>query len=56
LKTFSRAAPGQVRERFLISFDYFSEALREMDRFFRDEHRVIAPPLPDGALPQGYGL
>ena len=28
---------------FFVSFDYSEEALREIDRFFREEHRVIVP-------------
>ncbi len=28
---------------FFVSFDYSSDALREIDRFFRDEHRIIVP-------------
>lgn len=28
---------------FLISFDYFDDALREIDRFFKADHAVIVP-------------
>jgi DNA modification methylase len=28
---------------FFVSFDYSSDALREIDRFFREEHRIIIP-------------
>jgi adenine specific DNA methylase Mod len=28
---------------FFVSFDYSSDALREIDRFFREEHRIIVP-------------
>jgi DNA modification methylase len=28
---------------FFVSFDYSSDAMREIDRFFREEHRIIVP-------------
>ena len=28
---------------FLVSFDYSQDALREIDRFFREEHKIIVP-------------
>jgi DNA modification methylase len=28
---------------FFVSFDYTSDALREIDRFFREEHKIIIP-------------
>jgi hypothetical protein len=28
---------------FFVSFDYSSEAMREIDRCFRAEHRIIVP-------------
>ena len=28
---------------FFVSFDYSSDALREIDRFFREEHRIFVP-------------
>jgi hypothetical protein len=35
--------PPEMREGFLVSFDYSSDAMREIDRFFREEHRIIVP-------------
>ncbi len=28
---------------FFVSFDYSSDAMREIDRFFKEEHRIIVP-------------
>ncbi len=34
---------AKCEKGFFVSFDYPSDALREIDRFFREEHRVIIP-------------
>jgi hypothetical protein len=34
---------AKCEKGFFVSFDYSSDALREIDRFFREEHRVIIP-------------
>ncbi len=34
---------AKCEKGFFISFDYTSDALREIDRFFREEHRIIIP-------------
>ena len=34
---------GGCEKGFFVSFDYSDDALREVDRFFREEHRVIVP-------------
>jgi hypothetical protein len=28
---------------FIVAFDYTEDALHEIDRFFREEHRIIIP-------------
>jgi DNA modification methylase len=35
---------AKCEKGIFVSFDYTSDALREIDRFFREEHRVIIPP------------
>jgi len=40
----SRAARLKQREKgFFVAFDYTDDALREIDRFFKDDHAVIIP-------------
>jgi DNA modification methylase len=34
---------AKCEKGFFVSFDYSSDALREIDRFFREEHRIIIP-------------
>ena len=34
---------GGCEKGFFVSFDYSEDALREVARFFREEHRVIVP-------------
>jgi DNA modification methylase len=34
---------AKCEKGFFVSFDYSSDALREIDRFFREEHRIIVP-------------
>jgi len=34
---------AKCEKGFFVSFDYTSDALREIDRFFREEHRIIIP-------------
>ena len=34
---------AKCEKGFFICFDYTSDALREIDRFFREEHRIIIP-------------
>jgi hypothetical protein len=34
---------AKCEKGFFVSFDYSSDALHEIDRFFRDEHRIIIP-------------
>lgn len=34
---------AKCEKGFFISFDYSNDALREIDRFFREEHRIIIP-------------
>jgi hypothetical protein len=34
---------AKCEKGFFVSFDYSGEALREIDRFFREEHRMIIP-------------
>ena len=34
---------AKCEKGIFVSFDYTSDALREIDRFFREEHRVIIP-------------
>ena len=34
---------AKCEKGFFVSFDYTSDALREIDRFFREEHRIIVP-------------
>ena len=33
----------KCEKAFFVNFDYSSDALREIDRFFREEHRIIVP-------------
>jgi hypothetical protein len=41
---FETAMRRSRREKgFFVAFDYTEDALREMDRFFRDDHAVIVP-------------
>ncbi len=41
----SATCRGQWRNcaSFFVAFDYSDDALREIDRFFRDEHKIIIP-------------
>jgi hypothetical protein len=42
---FEAAMMRQARTKgFFVSFDFSSDALREVDAFFRREHRIIVPP------------
>ena len=34
---------AKCEKGFFVSFDYSSDALREIDRFFKEEHRIIVP-------------
>ncbi|MEN6533203.1 MAG: DNA methyltransferase [Bryobacteraceae bacterium] len=34
---------AKCEKGFFVSFDYSSDALHEIDRFFREEHRIIIP-------------
>ena len=34
---------GKCEKGFFVSFDYSSDAMQEISRFFRDEHRIIVP-------------
>ena len=34
---------AKCEKGFFVSFDYTSDALHEIDRFFREEHRIIIP-------------
>jgi hypothetical protein len=34
---------AKCEKGFFVSFDYSSDALHEIDRFFREEHRTIVP-------------
>ena len=34
---------AKCEKGFFVSFDYSSDAMREIDRFFREEHRIIVP-------------
>jgi DNA modification methylase len=34
---------AKCEKGFFVSFDYTSDALREIDRFFREEHKIIIP-------------
>ena len=34
---------AKCEKGFFVSFDYTTDALREIDRFFREEHRIIVP-------------
>ena len=34
---------AKCEKGFFVSFDYSADALREIDRFFREEHRIIIP-------------
>jgi hypothetical protein len=34
---------AKCNKGFFVSFDYSSDAMREIDRFFREEHRIIVP-------------
>ena len=34
---------AKCEKGFFVSFDYSSDALLEIDRFFREEHRIIIP-------------
>src|ERR1700678_1946877 len=34
---------SKCEKGFFVSFDYSSDALREIDRFFREDHRIIVP-------------
>ena len=34
---------AKCEKGFFVSFDYSSDAVREIDRFFREEHRIIVP-------------
>ena len=34
---------AKCEKGFFVAFDYSSDALREIDRFFREEHRIIIP-------------
>lgn len=34
---------AKCEKGFFVSFDYTSDALREIDRFFREEHQIIIP-------------
>jgi len=44
IDAFETAMRRSGREKgFVISFDYSEDALREIDRFFKEEHRIIVP-------------
>ncbi len=34
---------AKCEKGFFFSFDYTSDAMREIGRFFKEEHRVIVP-------------
>jgi DNA modification methylase len=34
---------AKCEKGFFVSFDYSSDAMREIDRFFKEEHRIIIP-------------
>jgi DNA methylase/Restriction endonuclease len=34
---------AKCEKGFFVSFDYTSDAMREIDRFFKEEHRIIVP-------------
>jgi hypothetical protein len=34
---------AKCEKGFFVSFDYSSDAMHEIDRFFREEHRTIVP-------------
>ena len=34
---------AKCEKGFFVSFDYSSDALHEIDRFFREEHHIIIP-------------
>jgi DNA modification methylase len=34
---------AKCEKGFFVSFDYTGDAMREIDRFFREEHRIIVP-------------
>lgn len=34
---------AKCEKGFFVSFEYSSDALREIDRFFREEHHIIVP-------------
>ena len=34
---------SKCEKGFFVSFDYSSDALREIDRFVREDHRIIVP-------------
>lgn len=34
---------AKCEKGFFVSFDYSSDAMREIDRFFREEHKIIVP-------------
>ena len=34
---------AKCEKGFFVSFDYSSDAMREIDRFFKEEHRIIVP-------------
>ena len=44
IDAFETAMRRSRREKgFFVSFDYTEDALREIDRFFKEEHAVIIP-------------